>query len=220
MLYDASFYITSKITEPYKQWTFVCSNPSPSSSSLVWWSESLSLSEDAVSMKTNPMKREVFSGRGPCVATRSLGSGGRSTPLPDVLQAARRCPVEVKQKQWKHNFEPDCWDWVFNKEPIGDNEMWGIKNKHHSHLPCWVLTNTKVKIHLMPHTSCCLELEICTPLNIKSSIWSHLHVVYQTFYIVKPDGYIQERQHWGKRHSFGFSFSYVWVHLKIHLQIM
>lgn len=86
--------------------------PSPSSSSLVLWLESLSLSEDVVSMKTNPMKREAFSGRGPCVATRSLGSGGRSAPLPDVLQAAIRCPVMVKQKinkkQQKHYFEPDC----------------------------------------------------------------------------------------------------------------
>lgn len=49
-------------------------------------------------MKTNPIKREEFSGRGPCVATRSLGSGGRSAPLPDVLQAAIRCPVQMKQK--------------------------------------------------------------------------------------------------------------------------
>lgn len=81
---------------------FILFYPSPSSSSLGWWLESLSFSEDAVSMKTNPIKREEFSGRGPCVATRSLESGGRSAPLPDVLQAAIRCPVQMKQKENKY----------------------------------------------------------------------------------------------------------------------
>lgn len=66
-------------------------SPSPSSSSsLLSLLVSRSHSDEAVSMKAKPMKRDAFWGRGPWVSATSPDGPGRSVPLPEVLHTPTR----------------------------------------------------------------------------------------------------------------------------------
>ena len=69
-------------------WT--AARPSPCSSSLYSLLVRRSVSEEAVSMKAKPRKREAFWGRGPCVPSTSPEAAGRCVPLPDVLHTPTR----------------------------------------------------------------------------------------------------------------------------------
>lgn len=66
-------------------------SPSPSSSSsLLSLLVSRSHSDETVSMKAKPMKRDVFWGSGPWVSATSQDRPGRSVPLPEVLHTPTR----------------------------------------------------------------------------------------------------------------------------------